>query len=120
MNFFGIGLPEMILILVVALLVFGPKKLPEIGKSLGKALRSFQDASRDFQDEFKRQAAALEGDAPPTASLPAQASELAAISATIDPTDNLEAAVEAEVISEVDVATMTQPVASAESAERSA
>lgn len=73
MNFFGIGLPEMILILVVALLVFGPKKLPEIGKSLGKALRSFQDASRDFQDEFKRQAAAFESEPTPTASLPAQA-----------------------------------------------
>ena len=39
MNFFGIGLPETIAIAVVVLLVFGPKKLPEIGKSLGKARR---------------------------------------------------------------------------------
>ncbi|MFP3344715.1 twin-arginine translocase TatA/TatE family subunit, partial [Halomonas sp. SIMBA_159] len=37
MNVFGIGLPEMALIFVIALLVFGPKKLPEIGSSLGKA-----------------------------------------------------------------------------------
>ncbi len=59
MNIFGIGLPEMILILVVALLVFGPKKLPEIGKSLGKAIRGFQEASREFESEFKREAAAL-------------------------------------------------------------
>ncbi len=59
MNIFGIGLPEMILILVVALLVFGPKKLPEIGKSLGKAIRGFQEASREFESEFKREASAL-------------------------------------------------------------
>lgn len=56
MNFFGIGLPEMALIMVVALLVFGPKKLPEIGRSLGKAIRGFQDASREFQDEFQKEA----------------------------------------------------------------
>lgn len=60
MNVFGIGLPEMVLILVVALLVFGPKKLPEIGKSLGKALKGFQDASKEFENEFKRQAEMLE------------------------------------------------------------
>ncbi|WP_013323574.1 TatA/E family twin arginine-targeting protein translocase [Gloeothece verrucosa] len=54
MNIFGIGLPEMILILVVALLIFGPKKLPEIGRSLGKAIRGFQDASKEFENEFQR------------------------------------------------------------------
>lgn len=60
MNVFGIGLPEMVLIMVIALLVFGPKKLPEIGKSLGKAIRSFQDASKEFESEFKREAEQLE------------------------------------------------------------
>lgn len=60
MNVFGIGLPEMALILVIALLVFGPKKLPEIGRSLGKAIRGFQDASRDFENEFNREAQQLE------------------------------------------------------------
>ncbi|MGF1541536.1 MAG: TatA/E family twin arginine-targeting protein translocase [Pleurocapsa sp.] len=60
MNIFGIGLPEMALIMVVALLVFGPKKLPEIGRSLGKTLRSFQDASKEFENEFKREARQIE------------------------------------------------------------
>ncbi len=60
MNIFGIGLPEMAVIFTIALLVFGPKKLPEIGRSVGKALRGFQDASRDFESEFNREAKQLE------------------------------------------------------------
>lgn len=66
MNFFGIGLPEMILILAVALLVFGPKKLPEIGRSMGKAIRSFQDASKEFENEFKREAEQITNPTPQT------------------------------------------------------
>jgi sec-independent protein translocase protein TatA len=60
MNVFGVGLPEMALILVLALLVFGPKKLPEIGRSMGKALKGFQDASREFEEEFKKEAEQIE------------------------------------------------------------
>jgi sec-independent protein translocase protein TatA len=60
MNIFGIGLPEMALIMILALLVFGPKKLPEIGRSLGKAIRGFQDASKEFENEFKREAEEIE------------------------------------------------------------
>ena len=60
MNVFGVGLPEMILIMVLALLVFGPKKLPEIGRSLGKAIRGFQEASKEFETEFKREAERIE------------------------------------------------------------
>lgn len=60
MNIFGIGLPEMALITIVALLVFGPKKLPEIGRSVAKTLRSFQDASKEFENEFKKEANNIE------------------------------------------------------------
>ncbi|MEY3825730.1 MAG: hypothetical protein RLZZ148_542 [Cyanobacteriota bacterium] len=63
MNIFGIGLPEMGLIFLVALLIFGPKKLPEIGRSLGKAVRGFQEASREFENEFKREAQQIDDSA---------------------------------------------------------
>jgi sec-independent protein translocase protein TatA len=55
MNFFGIGLPEMAVIFAISLLIFGPKKLPEIGRSMGKAIKGFQDASSDFQAELKKE-----------------------------------------------------------------
>ena len=60
MNIFGIGLPEMGLIMIVALLVFGPKKLPEISRSLGSAIRDLQKASKQFEEEFKKEADAVE------------------------------------------------------------
>lgn len=69
MNIFGIGLPEMALIMVVALLIFGPKKLPEIGRSMGKAVRSFQEASREFEAEFKQEADRIEQAVKTTAEL---------------------------------------------------
>jgi Tat protein translocase TatB subunit len=54
---FDIGMPEMIMIFIVALLVVGPKKLPEIAKALGKGLgelkKSFQDVKDSVQEEFK-------------------------------------------------------------------
>ena len=47
---FGIGLPELGLILIIALVVFGPKKLPEIGRAMGKSLNEFRRAT----DEIKK------------------------------------------------------------------
>ena len=60
---FGIGMPELLLILAVALIVLGPKKLPEIARSLGRGLAEFRRTTDDVKREM--QAAADELDAPP-------------------------------------------------------
>ena len=52
MNIFGVGLPEVTVILILALIIFGPKKLPELGKQLGKTLKSLKKASNEFQNEI--------------------------------------------------------------------
>lgn len=44
---YSIGIPELVLILVIALVVFGPGKLPEIGRAVGKSLREFRSASTE-------------------------------------------------------------------------
>jgi sec-independent protein translocase protein TatA len=49
----GLGLPEMIIIGVIALLVFGPKKLPELGSGLGKAIRDFKGAMSEPEEPAK-------------------------------------------------------------------
>ena len=54
MNVFGVGLPEMAVIGAVALLVFGPKRLPELGRTLGKTLKGFQSASKEFEREINK------------------------------------------------------------------
>jgi len=53
--FGNIGLPEMMVIMAIALLVFGPKKLPEIGRSIGKALREFKKSTEEIKDKFEEQ-----------------------------------------------------------------
>jgi TatA/E family protein of Tat protein translocase len=50
---FGIGMPEMLLLLAVALIVFGPKKLPELAKSLGRALGEFKRATSDLKNTIE-------------------------------------------------------------------
>ena len=53
--FGSLGIPELILIFVVALLVFGPKRLPEIGRTLGKALGEFKKATDDLKNTIERE-----------------------------------------------------------------
>mmetsp|Transcript_17496 Transcript_17496/g.43351 ORF Transcript_17496/g.43351 Transcript_17496/m.43351 type:complete len:182 (-) Transcript_17496:770-1315(-) len=54
MGLFGLGLPELVVIGGVAAVLFGPSKLPELGKSLGKTVKSFQEGATEFQDELKK------------------------------------------------------------------
>ncbi len=49
----SLGLPELVIILVVALIIFGPGKLPDIGKAVGKAIREFKQAASGLEDTAK-------------------------------------------------------------------
>ena len=69
---FGIGVPELILILVVGLIVFGPGKLPEMGRSLGKGIREFRKASNALTAAIN---APEPPPAPPTAQTTAQSAQ---------------------------------------------
>jgi TatA/E family protein of Tat protein translocase len=50
-----IGIQELVLILVIALLVFGPKKLPELGRSIGKTLAEFRRASNELKHNIEKE-----------------------------------------------------------------
>jgi len=50
---FGIGMPELLVILVVALVVLGPNRLPELARTLGKAMAEFRRQTTDIMDEFQ-------------------------------------------------------------------
>jgi sec-independent protein translocase protein TatA len=59
-----IGLPEMLIILVVALIFFGPRKLPELGRSLGRSINEFKRASNDLRNTLDDEIRAEERKAP--------------------------------------------------------
>jgi TatA/E family protein of Tat protein translocase len=60
----SLGVPELIVIFVVALIVFGPKKLPELGKSLGKGLAEFRRASNELKSTIEEEVRAIEAEPP--------------------------------------------------------
>ncbi len=53
---FGIGVPELLLILALALIIFGPGKLPDVGKAVGRAIGEFRHASRELESELTQKA----------------------------------------------------------------
>ncbi|MFZ5645364.1 MAG: Sec-independent protein translocase subunit TatA/TatB [Bacillota bacterium] len=56
---FGIGPWELVLILIIALVVFGPGKLPDVGKALGNGLKEFRKASENIKEEVQKEAAEI-------------------------------------------------------------
>lgn len=91
MNIFGIGLPEMAVIAAIGLLVFGPKRLPELGKTLGKTLKGFQSASSQFEQEFRKAVDTVSSDTVSVAAVspevvsPEEVSPAAVSSAAVSP-----------------------------------
>jgi sec-independent protein translocase protein TatA len=77
MNVFGVGLPELAVIAAIGLLVFGPKRLPELGKTLGRTLKGFQSASSEFEKEFRKAVDTVDAEVSATSSLPAKKPEAA-------------------------------------------
>src|SRR5262245_25588722 len=93
---FGIGMPELLVILVVALVVLGPQRLPELARTLGKAMAEFRRQTSDMMDEF--QAEAMREDEPnrrparavpaaPAAPAPAVPTRTAAATVPVAPGD---------------------------------
>ncbi|MCX5941781.1 MAG: TatA/E family twin arginine-targeting protein translocase [Cyanobacteria bacterium] len=91
MNIFGIGLPEMAVIAAIGLLVFGPKRLPELGKTLGKTLKGFQSASSQFEQEFRKAVDTVSNDTVSVAAVSPEAIDPAAVSSAAVSTEPLAA-----------------------------
>ena len=108
-----VGGPEILLILVLALIVFGPRKLPEIGKSLGKMIVEFRRASTDFKRTIEEEVEAetLRGAIEPPRLEPPQATQETAPAAFEGPPATPEAPAEASAAAMTAAATSAPPAA---------
>jgi TatA/E family protein of Tat protein translocase len=94
--FGSIGMPELIIILVIALIIFGPRKLPELGRSLGRSINEFKKASNELRstledeirvEEQRDRATATASATPPAATPPpVDAATVSRTTATTEPT----------------------------------
>lgn len=78
----SLGMPELLFILVLALLIFGPRKLPDIGRTMGKAMGEFRRATRDLKRTLDTEISAEEASRPAN---PAQVTPAPAVPATAVP-----------------------------------
>ncbi len=69
----NLGFPEMIFIFLLALIIFGPKKLPEIGRQIGKAMNEFKRASNEFKAQIEQEINQMEAEKTPQILPPATA-----------------------------------------------
>lgn len=115
----NLGAPEMLLLGILALILFGPRRLPELGKALGEGLAAFRESSRQLSSEFKRQLEEETAVPPAPAAIPAEvlmgtpmqaAAPLAAIQAEEEKTEPLSSPDEiAEMVAGVETKSEVSP-----------
>jgi sec-independent protein translocase protein TatA len=103
---FNLGAPEMLLLGVLALILFGPRRLPELGKALGEGLSAFRESSRQLSHEFRRQLEDETSTPQPPPSIPAEV--LLPPSAPVMPVAREEEPIQGEIVE-----SETEPEASA-------
>jgi sec-independent protein translocase protein TatA len=83
--FGSIGMPELIIIFVIALIIFGPRKLPELGRSLGKSLAEFKKASNELRNTLEEEIRIEEQKEAATKSTPSTPAPNGAVAHTDEP-----------------------------------